>query len=183
MNKSSRKIKVIFLIIINLILGIALQFFAVSFRRAVSDFRTQQRLEQSLADGRLKHQEANIKKPLMNFSDDEIDQIINAFQLTIPESEANIEFRLFAKTKNNESGKYYLELDNVKDREALYNANLEAREKGVYMGTYNLRTDDNGEYPYYFVFFVKYESDYGTPDKDLIKSVSNVYEDLKITRD
>lgn len=171
------------MIVIAVILEIAGRFSWGIIKENMFALKARQNAEKQIIDGDLKHQVRNIKNPLMDLSEEEVEQIIEAFHLTIPDSEDNIKFRLFAKAENSVSKMYYLELDNVEDREALYNANLGIPDRKVFMGYYNLKTDKSGSYPYYFVFKVNYESDYGPADEDIIKSVSEVYEQMKKQRE
>lgn len=187
MMKISKKIKIFILVVLVVIFNIALRVSTKIIHEKSTEKHEQYRINQQKIDGHLKHDSFDsyrVKNALMDFSDEEASMIIDAFGLTIPENETDIVFRLFLNSQNDSSGlyKYCLELDGIKDREALYNANSEQRKKGLSTGIFCLKTDEKGNYPYYFTFVVKYKSDFGNvADDDYVKTIESLYELLMRT--
>ena len=176
--------KIIFLIILGLFVSLSVFMTERVLRKSISEFRAEQLSERDKIKGNLWHEEHNIKKPLMDLSEAETRRIIETFGIEIPEGENDIAVRLFADVENSVGKMYYIELDSIGNRDALYKANQEAKNKGLYSGVNCLTTDKNGEYMYYFAFYVRYECNYfyNPPDEGYVKSISELYGELKSTR-
>lgn len=123
----------------------------------------------------LRHERSySSKYSLTNFSEEEAKQIITAFGIIIPETEKDITVHSFTQVDLNGIGKQYVvEVDNISDRKALYDANNNTQKpEKLYLPLMWNSTNSNGEYRYYFCFTTL---DY-YPLDGYVSSVSQLYE-------
>lgn len=125
----------------------------------------------------LRHERSySSKKSLTNFTEEESEQIITTFGIIVPETENNITVHSFTLVDLNGIGEEYIvEIDNVSNREALYEANNNTKKpEKLYLPLMWNFTNRNGEYRYYFCFTT---SGY-YPLDGYVNSVSQLYEML-----
>ena len=92
---------------------------------------------------------------VVDFTDEETERLLEAFDMVIPENEPNAKPRLLAT----EYGSYYyLEFDGITDRNAFYDTNKIDRKRYFKFDDDWNNVDDNGEYTDYFAVSVQFQS-------------------------
>lgn len=91
---------------------------------------------------------------VVDFTDEETEKLLEAFDMTIPENEPNAKPRLLAV----DDDCYYLEFDGITDRKAFYDVNKIDRKRYFKFDSNWDSVDDNGEYTHYFAVRVQFKS-------------------------
>lgn len=84
---------------------------------------------------------------VVDFTDEETEKLLEAFDMTIPENEPNAKPRLLTTEIDS---CYYLEFDGITDRKAFYDVNKIDRKRYFEFDSNWDSVDDNGEYTHYF---------------------------------
>lgn len=92
---------------------------------------------------------------VVDFTDEETERILEAFDMTIPENEPNAKPRLLATDLGS---CYYLEFDGITDRKAFYDINKIDRKRYFEFDSNWDSVDENGEYTHYFAVRVWFKS-------------------------
>lgn len=84
---------------------------------------------------------------VVDFTNEETEKLLEAFDMTIPENEPNAKPRLLTTEIDS---CYYLEFDGMTDRKAFYDVNKIDRKRYFEFDSNWDSVDDNGEYTHYF---------------------------------
>lgn len=111
---------------------------------------------------------------VVDFTDEETEKILDAFDMVIPENEPNVKPRLLAT----DSGYYYLEFDGITDRKAFYDANKYDRKRYFkFVDDWN-NVDENNEYTNYFAVRVQFESGNEKLKSPYITKIEPLYKEM-----
>lgn len=111
---------------------------------------------------------------VVDFTDEETEKLLEAFDMTIPENEPDAKPRLLAT----DNGYYYLEFDGITDRKAFYDANKYDR-KRYFEFCYDWNeVDKNGEYTNYFAVRVQFESGDEKIKSPYITKIEPLYKEM-----
>ena len=115
------------------------------------------------------------KNLVVDFTDEETERLLEAFDMTIPENEPNAKPRLLA---TNNGKYYYLEFDGITDRKAFYDANKFDRKRYFnFDDTWN-EIDDNGEYTNYLAVSVQFKSGDEELKSPYITKIKPLYQEI-----
>lgn len=115
---------------------------------------------------------------VVDFTDEETEKILDAFDMVIPENEPNVKPRLLAT----DSGYYYLEFDGITDRKAFYDANKYDRKRYFkFVDDWN-NVDENNEYTNYFAVRVQFESGSEKIKSSYITKIEPLYKEILAER-
>lgn len=111
---------------------------------------------------------------IVEFTDEEIERLLEAFDMVIPENEPDAKPRLFGIS----AYYYYLEFDGITDRKAFYDANKFDRKRYFeFFSTWD-DVDDNGEYTHYFAVRVQFESGGEKLKSPYLTKIEPLYKEL-----
>lgn len=111
---------------------------------------------------------------VVDFTDEETEKLLEAFDMTIPENEPNAKPRLLATNL----GYYYLEFDGITDRKAFYDMNKIDRKRYFEFHYDWNEVDDNGEYTNYFAVRVQFESSGEKLKSPYITKIEPLYKEM-----
>lgn len=111
---------------------------------------------------------------VVDFTDEETEKILDAFDMIIPENEPNARPRLLAV----DDGYYYLEFDGITDRKAFYDTNKYDRKRYFEFHYDWNEVDDNGEYTNYFAVRVQFESGDEKLKSPYITKIEPLYKEM-----
>lgn len=111
---------------------------------------------------------------VVGFTDEEIERLLEAFDMVIPENEPDAKPRLLATN----SGYYYLEFDGISDRKAFYDANKYDRDRYFEFDSDWNEVGDNGEYTNYFAVRVRFESGGKKLKSPYITKIEPLYKEI-----
>lgn len=111
---------------------------------------------------------------VVDFTDEETERLLEAFDMTIPENEPNARPRLLAV----DDGYYYLEFDGITDRKAFYDTNKYDRKRYFEFHYDWNEVDDNGEYTNYFAVRVQFESGDEKLKSPYITKIEPLYKEM-----
>lgn len=111
---------------------------------------------------------------IVEFTDEETERLLEAFDMVIPENEPDAKPRLLGIS----AYYYYLEFDGITDRKAFYDANKYDRKR--YFEFYSTwdDVDDNGEYTHYFTVCVQFESGGEKLKSPYLTKIEPLYKEL-----
>lgn len=115
------------------------------------------------------------KNIVVDFTDEEIERLLEAFDMVIPENEPNAKPRLLAAKDDRY---YYLEFDGITDRKAFYDANKYDRKRYFKFDDDWNDIDDSGEYTHYFAVRVQFESGGEKLKSPYITKIEPLYKEL-----
>ncbi|MBD5130390.1 MAG: hypothetical protein HDT43_10810 [Ruminococcaceae bacterium] len=115
------------------------------------------------------------KNLVVDFTDEETERLLEAFDMVIPENEPNAKPRLLS---TEDDRYYYLEFDGITDRQAFYDANKYDRKRYFkFSDTWN-EVDDNGEYTNYFAVRVQFKSGDEELKSPYITKIKPLYQEI-----
>lgn len=112
---------------------------------------------------------------VVDFTDEETEKILEAFDMTIPENEPNAKPRLLAI---NYGYYYYLEFDGITDRKAFYDVNKIDRKRNFEFDDDWNEVDENGEYTDYFAVRVQFKSGDEKLKSPYITKIEPLYKEI-----
>ena len=115
------------------------------------------------------------KNIVVDFTDEEIERLLEAFDMVIPENEPNAKPRLLAAKDDRY---YYLEFDGITDRKAFYDANKYDRKRYFKFDDDWNSVDDNGEYTNYFAVSVQFKSGDEELKSPYITKIEPLYKEI-----
>lgn len=111
---------------------------------------------------------------IVEFTDEETERLLEAFDMVIPENEPDARPRLLGIS----AYYYYLEFDGITDRKAFYDANKFDRKRYfAFFDTWD-DVDDNGEYTHYFTVCVQFESGGEKLKSPYLTKIEPLYKEL-----
>lgn len=111
---------------------------------------------------------------IVEFTDEETERLLEAFDMVIPENEPDARPRLLGIS----AYYYYLEFDGITDRKAFYDANKYDRKRYfAFFDTWD-DVDDNGEYTHYFTVCVQFESGGEKLKSPYLTKIEPLYKEL-----
>lgn len=128
-----------------------------------------------IAEGDLLHDMYMLKYKVVNFTDEETERLLEAFDIVIPENEPDVKPRLLATA---DESYYYLEFDGINDRKAFCDANKYDRERYFKFGNNWKEVDDNGEYTHYFSVSVQFKSGDEQLKSPYITKIKPLYKEI-----
>ena len=112
---------------------------------------------------------------VIDFTDEETERLLEAFDMVIPENEPNAKPRLLA---TEDGHYYYLEFDGITDRKAFYDANKFDRKRYFAFPYTWDDVDDNGEYTHYFAVRVQFKSGDEELKSPYITKIKPLYQEI-----
>lgn len=114
------------------------------------------------------------KNIVVDFTDEEIERLLEAFDMVIPENEPNAKPRLLTTDRDS----YYLEFDGIMDRKAFYDINKIDRKRYFHFEDNWNDVDENGEYTNYFTVRVQFESGGEKLKSPYLTKIEPLYKEL-----
>ena len=114
------------------------------------------------------------KNIVVDFTDEETERLLEAFDMTIPENEPNVKPRLLTTRRDS----YYLEFDGITDRKAFYDINKIDRKRYFHFEDNWNDVDENGEYTNYFTVRVQFESGGEKLKSPYLTKIEPLYKEL-----
>lgn len=111
---------------------------------------------------------------IVEFTDEETERLLEAFDMVIPENEPDAKPRLLGIS----AYYYYLEFDGITDRKAFYDANKYDRKRYFEFRSTWDDVDDNGEYTHYFTVCVQFESGGEKLKSPYLTKIEPLYKEL-----
>lgn len=111
---------------------------------------------------------------IVEFTDEETERLLEAFDMVIPENEPDARPRLLGIS----AYYYYLEFDGITDRKAFYDANKYDRKRYFEFRSTWDDVDDNGEYTHYFTVCVQFESGGEKLKSPYLTKIEPLYKEL-----
>lgn len=137
-----------------------------------------------IAEGELDHDTPlyGMKDKIVDFTDEETEQLYEAFDIVIPENEPNIRPRLLGTECHSYASYYYLEFDGINDRKAFYDANKYDRKRFFEFGDNWKDVGEDGEYTHYFSVSVQFKSGKEQLKSPNIIKIKPLYEEMLSAR-
>lgn len=114
------------------------------------------------------------KNIVVDFTNEETERLLEAFDMVIPENEPNAKPRLLTTRRNS----YYLEFDGITDRKAFYDINKIDRKRYFHFEDDWNDVDENGEYTNYFTVRVQFESGGEKLKSPYLTKIEPLYKEL-----
>ncbi len=184
MKKLSRNAKIVIFCVIFAAVSVLVIMLNQFLRQHNQERKEERQRYEQMIDGDLRHEAVGLKSSdtVYDLTGEEIDKIFDTLQIVIPDDETEITVRLVSKEDVGTSGAYYFEFDGIKDRDDFVAANAD-RHDSLDLGALWNMTDDDGNYKYYFGFFVYYKSKILQVEKnEYITRVGELYNELLAAR-
>ncbi len=118
---------------------------------------------------------------IVDISEKESQMIIDAFEIEVPSSESKLYVSTFSKLYIADwQESYLIEIVDINNREVFYETNYNNSDKPVnlYLPHFWNKKDKNGNYRYYFAFYVCDDH----PMSEYTKEISKLYDEIKSAR-